>query len=107
MQGKEKKRASKPKKQKRSGITQARKQYNALKKTVRSQLMADKKSEYEKQNAKIKKLPVKQRAKERKKLRDALKSKHSRLIKQLKTAKELKSVESIRAALSVAKSIKW
>jgi hypothetical protein len=98
----------KPKRKKRkAGIGKSRKEYNAIKKEVKSRLTAQKKVTFEKHNARIKKLPAKERAAARKKLRAELKARHSRLVKQLKTGKSLKTLDAITAAIRVAKKLKW
>jgi hypothetical protein len=98
----------KPKRRKRkAGVGKSRKEYNAIKKEVKSRLTAQKNVTFEKHNARIKKLPAKERAAARKKLRAELKARHSRLVKQLRTGKSLKTIDAITAAIRVAKRIKW
>ena len=98
----------KPKRKKRKpGIGKSRKEYNAIKREVKSRLTAQKKTTFEKHNARIKKLPAKERAAARKKLRAELKARHSRLVKQMKTGKSLKTLDAIAAAIRVAKKLKW
>jgi hypothetical protein len=98
----------KPKRKKRKpGVGKSRKEYNAIKKEVKSRLTAQKKVTFEKHNARIKKLPAKERAAARKKLRAELKARHSRLVKQLRTGKSLKTMDAITAAIRVAKKLKW
>ena len=98
----------KPKRKKRkAGIGKSRKEYNAIKREVKSRLTAQKKVTFEKHNARIKKLPAKERAAARKKLRAELKARHSKLVKQLKTGKSLKTLDAITAAIRVAKKLKW
>lgn len=92
----------KPKRKKRKpGIGKSRKEYNALKREVKSRLTAQKKVTFEKHNARIKKLPAKERA------AAELKARHSRLVKQMKTGKSLKTLDAIAAAIRVAKKLKW
>ena len=94
-------------KKRKGGIGKSRKEYNAIKKEVKARLTAQKKVTFEKHNARIKKLPAKERAAARKKLRAELKARHSKLVKQLKTGKSLKTLEAIHAAVSIAKKLKW
>ena len=72
-----------------------------------SKIKATRKAAYEKENARIKKLPAKERAAARKKLKSTLKTKHDKLVKKLKAGTHFKSVEALRSAISLAKSLKW
>ena len=101
VQGKEK-----PKRRK-TGITKTRKEYNALKKQVKARIKEQKDAAYEKQNARISKLPKKKQTALRRKLKKGLKDKHSRLVKQLKAGSSYKSVDALHSAISLAKSLKW
>ena len=91
----------------KGSITKARKAYNALKKQIKAALTKDKKSEYTRENDKIKKLPAKSRKAARAKLRVEIKAKLQKLLKFAKPSKAYKTIEAINRAIAQLKKLKW
>ena len=94
------------KKKKVTGVTAKRKEYNRLKKTLLAAFRKAKKDSYGVENAKIKKIPSKERKAARQKLRQELTEKLNRLKKSLPSAAKLKR-SAIDRLISVAKQLKW
>ena len=91
---------------KTKGIATKRKQYNALKKSVKKALTAGKKGSYTEQNAKIKALPMKERAAARGKLKAELKLKFDSILKQMPAVGK-KSVEELNQLISKIGKLRW
>ena len=91
---------------KTKGLAGKRKQYAALKKQVRKALVAEKKTRYTRENERIKKLPVKQRATARKKVKTDLKRKFDALVKQMPAVGK-KGHEELASLISKVGKIKW
>lgn len=70
-------------------------------------LQKDKKSEYARENDKIKNMPVKSRKGARAKLRAEIKAKLQKLLKLAKPSTAYKTIESINRAIAQLKKLKW
>ena len=77
-----------------------------MKKQIRKALSAEKKASYTKANEKIKKLPAKERAAARKKIKSDLKAKLAGLLKQMPAAGKKKHDE-LEALLTKVRKLKW
>lgn len=98
--------AMKTKKNKVTGVTAKRKEYNKLKKTLLATFLKAKKASYSAENDKIKKIPSKERKTARQKLRQELQDKLAQLKKRLPSAAKLKR-SAIDKLISAAKQLKW
>jgi transketolase len=98
-----KKRVSKSNKQ---SLKHRKAEYSTLKKSLRKRLMAQKKSAYSAQAARIKALPAKERTAARKALKQQLKKAHDEKLKQLPALGKRK-YNDIVALINKLKKLKW
>jgi hypothetical protein len=96
------KKTSEPKTKKRA----LKKQYTSLKAETRKRIKSGKKAHYTRENAKIKKLPVKQRKAARSKLKAELSKREKALLKSLPPAGKMKLAD-LRRLISKTKLLKW
>jgi hypothetical protein len=96
----------KSKKKTVTGVTAKRKEYNKLKRTLLAAFRKARKDSYGAENAKIKKIPSKERKVAREKLRQELQDKLAQLKKHLPSAAKLKR-SAIDKLISAAKQLKW
>lgn len=87
-------------------ISKKRKEYNDLKKSLKSKFSALKKDFYKKENEKIKKLTKKERAPARKKLRTQLSLKLKQLLKSMPSVGR-KKFEAIEKLILQIKKLRW
>lgn len=87
-------------------VKKRRQEYNALKSKAKKQITAGKKAHYTRENIRIKKLPVKERVAERKRVKQQLKKKQMELLKKMPAAGRLKLADLV-ALISKVKTIKW
>ena len=99
-------RAKRVKRATKQSLTSKRKEYTAAKRAAKKVLQAQRKSQYEKENSKIKSLPVKQRKAARAKLRGTLKSRLAGALKLLPAPGKL-NLEQLKKLISRAKTLKF
>ena len=87
-------------------LKKRRREYNALKTKAKKQITTGKKAHYTRENARIKKLPTKQRVAARKRVKEQLKNKQRELLKKMPAAGRLKLADLV-ALISKVKTIKW
>ena len=102
--GKERKKAVK--RAKKGTLKAKKKEYAAVKKTVKHALMAAKKSHYTRENDKIKGMDKGARVSARKKLRADIKVRYSRLVKLLPSTGRM-SLNDISSLINKIKKVKW